>query len=193
MIIPFESSEYIRRQTGLMQQIPPSSVVFIPTNDLSYRSNDVSFPFRPNSYFLYLCGWVETDSILVLTKDSEDYISTLFVSPRNTSKEIWEGVRLGVEGALDWPVNDSESIDNFEIRLAELTKGYQNIFSILLFFKICLLAPFPEPTSMITDLFFKYFFIQLNLFSSKKIEFLFSFERNLLLDSNVLQDLILFG
>lgn len=130
MIIPFESSEYIRRQTGLMQQIPPSSVVFIPTNDLSYRSNDVSFPFRPNSYFLYLCGWVETDSILVLTKDSEDYISTLFVSPRNTSKEIWEGVRLGVEGALDWPVNDSESIDNFEIRLAELTKGYQNIFSI---------------------------------------------------------------
>ena len=65
-----------------------------------------------------------------MTKDSEDYISTLFVSPRNTSKEIWEGVRLGVEGALDWPVNNSESIDDFEIRFAKLTKEYQNIFSI---------------------------------------------------------------
>ncbi|MAH98423.1 MAG: Xaa-Pro aminopeptidase [Euryarchaeota archaeon] len=130
MNLTFEKSEYIDRQTRLMQKIPDSSVVFIPTNDVSYRSNDVSYPFRPNSYFLYLCGWEEIESILVLTKDSDHFHSTLYVSPRDTSKEIWEGIRLGVEGALDWPVNKSESIDEFENNLAKLTQDYQNIFSI---------------------------------------------------------------
>ena len=73
MHMPFERSEYIERQNKLMQNIPSSSVVFIPTNDVSYRSNDVSYPFRPNSYFLYLCGWEESEGILVFTKDSDEY------------------------------------------------------------------------------------------------------------------------
>ncbi|MEC9076168.1 MAG: aminopeptidase P N-terminal domain-containing protein [Candidatus Thermoplasmatota archaeon] len=130
MHMPFEISEYIERQNKLMQNIPPSSVVFIPTNDVSYRSNDVSYPFRPNSYFLYLCGWEESEGILVFTKDSDEYNSTLFVSPRDTSKEIWEGVRIGVEGALEWPVTKAESILDFESDLKQLLNKCQNIYSL---------------------------------------------------------------
>ena len=130
MHMPFERSEYNERQNKLMQNIPPSSVVFIPTNDVSYRSSDVSYPFRPNSYFLYLCGWEESEGILVFTKDSDDYNSTLFVSPRDTSKEIWEGVRIGVEGALEWPVTKAESILDFENNLTQLLNECRNIYSL---------------------------------------------------------------
>ncbi|HCE75503.1 MAG TPA: Xaa-Pro aminopeptidase, partial [Dehalococcoidia bacterium] len=79
--------------------------VIIPTNDQSVRSNDVKYPFRAGSYILYLCGWEEEGGVLVASNTKGDWETTLFVSPRDTSKEIWEGKRVGVEGAKTWPVS----------------------------------------------------------------------------------------
>ena len=63
MGLPFELSEYKSRQDMLFRELPDSSILIIPTNDRKIRSNDVGYPFRPNSYMLYLCGWEEDEGV----------------------------------------------------------------------------------------------------------------------------------
>jgi hypothetical protein len=88
MDLPFESSEYTNRQERLFAQLPESSILIIPTNDRKIRSNDVVYPFRPNSYMLYLCGWKEDEGVFVAHNQSGNMESVLFVPPRDTKKEI---------------------------------------------------------------------------------------------------------
>ena len=60
---------------------------------------------------LYLCGWSDPNSVLMAKFDGEDWIVSLFVQPNDTVAEIWEGRRIGVEGALsDWPIDKAHSL-----------------------------------------------------------------------------------
>lgn len=129
MTLPFDISEYISRQTRLFEELPESSVVIIPTNDPAIRSNDVHYPFRPNSYILYLCGWTENEGVFAATNETGTWQTMLFVSPRDTKKEIWEGIRIGVEGAANWPCDNSLSIENLETEIENLISKCDNVFS----------------------------------------------------------------
>ncbi len=130
MTLPFPIDEYRQRQSRFSEKIKSDSIVIIPTNDPSIRSNDVHFPFRANSYMLYLCGWEEAGAFLVISKHSDNWESTLFVTPRDTKKEIWEGIRIGVEGAVDWPVDYAESIEDLEKILASKIDNCSRLYSI---------------------------------------------------------------
>jgi Xaa-Pro aminopeptidase len=45
--------------------------------------------------------------------NGEKWVSCLFVQPRDTKKEIWEGRIIGVEkAASEWPVDEADSIEN---------------------------------------------------------------------------------
>ncbi len=127
--IPFDNSEYVHRQTRLFEDLPDSSAIIIPTNDQSTRSNDVHYPFRANSYMLYLCGWTETEGVFAATNTSGNWETVLFVSPRDTKQEIWEGIRIGVEGANEWPCDRAESMSNLEGALNGIISQCDNIFS----------------------------------------------------------------
>ena len=100
MVLTFSESEYSNRQSAFLDQLPSNSLVLIPSNGLSVRSNDVTYPYRPNSYLMYLSGWMENEGVFVATSSKSGLWNTmLFVPPRDTEKEIWEGIRTGVEGA----------------------------------------------------------------------------------------------
>ena len=131
MDLPFDSSEYIDRQERLFSQLPDSTILIIPTNDRKTRSNDVGFPFRANSYMLYLCGWTEDEGVFVAHNRNGDMESRLFVPPRDTTKEIWEGIRIGVEGAKSWPVSSTASIENFESEILQMIAQFDHVYSIL--------------------------------------------------------------
>ena len=122
MDLPFDSSEYIDRQERLFSQLPDSTILIIPTNDRKTRSNDVGYPFRANSYMLYLCGWSEDEGVFVAHNQGREISSLLFVPPRDTTKEIWEGIRIGVDGAKSWPVSDTQSIENIETEIRKIMK-----------------------------------------------------------------------
>ncbi len=129
--LPFSESEYLNRQKNVLDEMPSESVLFIPTNSKSIRSNDVSYPFRASSYMLYLCGWSEPDAIFVARKSSGDSKTKLFVLPRDTKSEIWEGIRVGVRGASQgWPVDEAASITELENDVLLLIKGCSEIFTI---------------------------------------------------------------
>ncbi len=64
------------------------------------RNNDVEHPYRQDSDFYYLTGFDEPDSVLVLSTAHPEHKTVLFVRGRNKEREIWDGPRAGVEGAV---------------------------------------------------------------------------------------------
>ncbi len=130
MSLPFDKAEYLRRQELVFSQLPESSLVIIPTNDRKIRSNDVSYPFRANSYMLYICGWEEDEGTLLATNSSGKWETTLFVPDRDTTKEIWEGIRIGVDGAKSWPVTHTESLEGLDSCIKGLVSEVSMIFTI---------------------------------------------------------------
>tara|TARA_B100000287_G_scaffold398352_1_gene415652 strand:+ start:697 stop:2043 length:1347 start_codon:yes stop_codon:yes gene_type:complete len=129
MKLPFENSEYLERQARLFSEMPENTTLIIPTNDKKIRSNDVVYPFRPNSYMLYMCGWKE-EGVFVASNVDGEWGTTLFVNPRDTETEIWEGIRIGPEGAVNWPVTDTDSLENFESKIRDLFGRTQKVFCI---------------------------------------------------------------
>ncbi len=65
---------------------------------VAIRSHDVEYPFRQDNDLLYLTGFPEPETTCILAPGSE-HPYTLFVRPRDKAKEIWTGVRAGIEGA----------------------------------------------------------------------------------------------
>jgi len=114
-VLPFSTDEYRNRQNNFLSQIKENTLVLIPTNPVRIRSNDTTYPYRANSYMMYLCGWNEPEAVFMAFHDSEGWKSSIFVRPRDTRSEIWEGRRIGVDGALDkWPIDEAYSIEDMD-------------------------------------------------------------------------------
>jgi Xaa-Pro aminopeptidase len=80
---------------------------------------------------LYLCGWSEPEGIFVGIHKDSGWDTCLFVRPRDTKSEIWEGIRIGVEGASEgWPVSHSSSIENIGDEIPEMLANANEVFAI---------------------------------------------------------------
>ena len=107
------AEEYKNRRHQLMTNIKQSingkssnHVVVVLSNSRKYMTDEIQYPFRQNTNFLYLCGFQEPDSALVLEnipgKDLPEHKSTLFVAQRDPHRELWDGPRSGIDGALEF-------------------------------------------------------------------------------------------
>lgn len=115
------NSEYRSRQHRLIEGLDENDLLLIVGNPQSVRSNDVRYPYRNNSDLLYLCGWQEEHSILAIRNLDGKWSVELFVQPNNVVKEIWEGRRPGLEGAVaSWPIDKAHSIEEMNSVLAEM-------------------------------------------------------------------------
>ena len=86
------------------------AVVIVSTNREQKRNSDVTYPFRPDSNFWYLTGFTEPDAIAVFSKES--YV--IFLRPKDETKEIWNGIRLGIDLAPETLLVDlAYDIDTF--------------------------------------------------------------------------------
>ncbi len=90
---------FAARRARLLEAIGPG-VVLVPSAPVFPRNNDVEHPYRQDSDFFYLTGFDEPESVLVLSNQHPEHRAVLFVRPRNPEREIWDGPRLGVEGAI---------------------------------------------------------------------------------------------
>lgn len=91
-----------RQATKKMMMSDSVSVLF--TNHEHLRNNDCDFKFRADSDFLYLTGFSEPDSALILAPDGilvDGKMTTevLFVNERNAQSETWLGYRMGSKDA----------------------------------------------------------------------------------------------
>ncbi|KAJ3181574.1 hypothetical protein HDU85_003516 [Gaertneriomyces sp. JEL0708] len=109
--------EYHQRRRKLMDELPDGSIAVVPGYGLRYSTNGIFYPFHQQTNMLYLCGANEPDCALVLQKSHEcarGYKMVLFVRPRDKAKEIWDGPRMGLQGALRFlQADEAIPIDHF--------------------------------------------------------------------------------
>jgi Xaa-Pro aminopeptidase len=106
-----------------MRRLDPHSVAIIPAAREAVRSHDTNYRYRQNSDFFYLTGFEEPDAIAVITPGGDKKF-TLFVRPRDPEREIWDGYRSGVEGAVrDYSADQAFPVSEFDDKLAEILDG----------------------------------------------------------------------
>jgi len=99
-----------KRRQELLSRLSDNAVVIVSSNSEQKRNSDVNYPFRPDSSFWYLTGFTEPDAIAVFSK--KNY--SIFLRPKDKTKEIWSGKRLGVKSATKVLLADNAySIDDF--------------------------------------------------------------------------------
>lgn len=117
-----------RHLEEFMRRMAPKSVAIIPGAREATRSNDTNYRFRQDSDFFYLTGFEEPDSIAVV-KPSETNKFTMFVRPRDPEREIWDGRRAGVEGAVsEFGADAAFPIADFNSKLREILSDMDTLY-----------------------------------------------------------------
>ena len=106
MPYPISNEEIRSRQNALYSRLDKYDLLILCSSPETIHSNDVHHPYRTQSNILYLSGWVEPEAVMCAMYNNDKWETHLFVQPKDTLKEIWEGRRPGVEGAVkNWPVD----------------------------------------------------------------------------------------
>jgi len=106
-------------------------VAVIPAAPLQTRSNDTHYEYRQSSDLHYLTGWPEPDAVLVMTSAPEPK-TIMFVLPLDRAMEIWNGRRVGVEGAKErYGADEAYPINEFPQRLPDLLAGHEKLWYTL--------------------------------------------------------------
>lgn len=113
--------EYYQRRHALAKQLPAGSAAIFVGHRVQHSSGSVFYPFEQNTDLFYLTGWLEPDSVAVIEKvadsgNDDDVVFHMVVPPKVPATEVWEGARLGVEGALDY-FNADEAVPTTRVDL----------------------------------------------------------------------------
>ena len=93
----FNLKEFEQRRSQLLLKMG-EGIAIIPTAPELVRNRDSQYPYRFDSYFYYLTGFVEPESVLVLIAGKQPK-SILFCRDKDMEREIWDGFRFGPEAA----------------------------------------------------------------------------------------------
>lgn len=97
-------------------------IALLPTAPERMRNRDADYPYRHDSYFYYLSGFTEPQSLLLLEVEPDGSSrSTLFCRAKDAEREIWDGVRFGPEAAREvFGFDAAAPIDELDLRLPRL-------------------------------------------------------------------------
>ena len=122
-------SEFKRRRRQLMGMMGPHSVAILPTSLQAVRNRDVHYPFRADSDFHYLTGFPEPEAVLVLVPGRAHGEYILFCREKDPAKEVWDGYRAGLEGAVaDFGADDAFPITDLDDILPGLLEERERVF-----------------------------------------------------------------
>jgi Xaa-Pro aminopeptidase len=116
---------YHQRRLSLIERMARSGggIAVIPTAPEQTRNRDTQFPYRADSYFQYLTGFIEPEAVLVIVagRGAAAPQSVLFCREKNLEREIWDGFRHGPEGAREaFGFDAAYPIGELDAKLAEL-------------------------------------------------------------------------
>jgi Xaa-Pro aminopeptidase len=112
-------SEFAARRKQLLEAMGDGVAIF-PSAPVALRNHDVGHPYRQDSDLYYLTGLDEPESLLLLSNQHEEHQVVLFVRPKKREREIWDGPRAGVEGAVaDFGADIAYPIDELAEKLPD--------------------------------------------------------------------------
>ncbi|MCD6191110.1 MAG: aminopeptidase P N-terminal domain-containing protein [Sulfurimonas sp.] len=121
--------EYKKRRDKLLKKLSKDSVGILFSSGHKIRSNDTEYPFRQDSNFYYLSGFLEDKSCLVFIKKSKKVKTILFVAKKDKTQELWNGKRLGVyEAKKRFLVDEVYEYEEFSSKLKEYVKDKKSLY-----------------------------------------------------------------
>jgi Xaa-Pro aminopeptidase len=122
------AAPYADRRAELMRRIGPDAALVLASPPEHLRNGDTHFKFRQDSDILYLTGFEEPGTVIVLRPGHEKTRFVMFVRPRDPAEETWTGRRAGVEGAVrDFGADAAFTVAELDEKLAEIVGGAQEI------------------------------------------------------------------
>ena len=119
--------EFQLRRNQLLQKMA-EGIAIVPTAPEAIRNRDSHYSYRFDSYFYYLTGFTEPESILVLIAGKENK-SILFCRDKDMEREIWDGFRHGPQGALEvFGFDEAYSISQLDEMLPKLMGNQAKLF-----------------------------------------------------------------
>ena len=93
-----------RKREELRKIMPPNSVAVFFSNPIRNRANDGYYKYHQDPNFYYLTGYDEPHAVLLIFKelqtiDQKKTNEVIFVRKHDALKELYDGARLGTEGA----------------------------------------------------------------------------------------------
>lgn len=87
------------RRAAIMDRLGEHGALVLAAAPENVVGRDTELRYVVDAELFYLTGYTEPDAALVLSPANKQAPFTLFVRPRDASKELWTGARGGVEGA----------------------------------------------------------------------------------------------
>jgi len=123
-------SNFQQRRQQLLHRMG-AGVAVIPTAAEAVRNRDSHYPYRFDSYFYYLSGFNEPESVLFLIAGAQPK-TILFCRDKDLEREIWDGFRHGPDGAKAFfGVDEAYSISRLDELAPQLLANQPRLFYAL--------------------------------------------------------------
>lgn len=124
--------EFQQRRTQLLKKMS-AGIAIIPTAPEAVRNRDSHYPYRFDSYFYYLTGFAEPESVLILIAGNvlknEPPKSILFCRDKDIEREIWDGFRYGPEAAqTQFGFDEAYTIQQLDELMPQLIGNQTQLF-----------------------------------------------------------------
>ncbi len=122
---PTDVAPYTAKRRAALSAAFPGRTIVVPAGQPKVRNNDVHYPFRASSDFIWLTGSGDPDAVLVMLPDGGAHSATLFArrpAPRDESEEFY---RDRMHGTL-W-TGPRPSLDEIAARLSITTRPLQEL------------------------------------------------------------------
>jgi len=126
----FDLEVYAARRARFLDGLENVAVV-LPSAPVQHKSHDQHFTYRASNDLVYLTGFSEEKCVAVLTT-GDDPKFVLFVQKRDPEREQWDGLRAGVDGALEhFGADEAFTIDQLREELPKLLENKRAVHCAL--------------------------------------------------------------
>jgi Xaa-Pro aminopeptidase len=120
-------NEFSQRRFRLMSEMG-EGIAIVPTSPELIRNRDSHYPFRFDSYFYYLSGFKEPESVLFLIAGANAK-TILFCRDKDLEREIWDGFRYGPDAAVaEFGIDEAYSINQIDEIAPQLLANQSKVF-----------------------------------------------------------------
>ncbi|MDP2230127.1 aminopeptidase P N-terminal domain-containing protein [Methylotenera sp.] len=126
----FDLKEFQQRREQLLASVSVG-IAIIPTALEAIRNRDSHYPYRFDSYFYYLTGFKEPESVLLLVA-GDNPKSILFCRDKDIEREIWDGFRFGADAAREtFGFDEAYSINELDAIVLKLLANQPKLYCSL--------------------------------------------------------------
>ncbi len=121
--------QFAQRRMALMQWMGSDSIAIVPAALQYIRNRDADYRYRQDSDFYYLSGFAEPEAVICIIPNRPQGEFILFCREKDREREIWDGYRAGVEGAIEiFGADDSYPISKLDEIIPVLMEGKKRLY-----------------------------------------------------------------